>query len=82
LSVSRLRGSPAVSAGRSVFPRRFDPSAPGVSATAVSIGLSRGGLPIDVRIIGPFLEDRMPLARAAMVEREFGGFVTPPAFDD
>jgi amidase len=51
---------------------------PGLPATAVPVGRSRDGLPVGVQIIGPFLEDRTPLAFAALMEREFGGFVPPP----
>jgi amidase len=28
------------------------------------------------------LEDRTPLKLAELIEREFGGFVPPPEFDD
>jgi amidase len=31
--------------------------------------------------IGPWLEDRTPLKLAELIEREFGGFVPPKAFD-
>jgi amidase len=55
---------------------------PGLPATAIPIGLSPEGLPIGVQIVGPFLEDRTPLKLAEMIEREFGGFVPPPMFDD
>jgi amidase len=37
-------------------------------------------LPIGAQIIGPYLEDRTPLAFAALIERELGGFVAPPGF--
>jgi amidase len=47
-------------------------------ATVAPIGLSRGGLPIAVQIIGPYLEDRTTLGFAALLEREFGGFRAPP----
>lgn len=50
----------------------------GLPATVAPIGCSETGLPIGVQIIGPFLEDRTPLAFAALIEREFGGFVPPP----
>jgi amidase len=53
---------------------------PGLPATAVPIGLSEEGLPIGVQIVGPAFEDRTPLAFAALLEREFGGFVPPPRF--
>jgi amidase len=55
---------------------------PGLPATAIPIGLSPEGLPIGVQIVGPWLEDRTPLQLAELIEREFGGFVPPPAFDD
>jgi amidase len=55
---------------------------PGLPATAIPIGLSPEGLPIGVQIVGPWLEDRTPLKLAELIEREFGGFVPPPMFDD
>jgi amidase len=55
---------------------------PGLPATAIPIGLSPEGLPVGVQIVGPWLEDRTPLKLAELIEREFGGFVPPPAFDD
>jgi amidase len=55
---------------------------PGLPATAIPLGLSRDGLPIGVQIVGPWLEDRTPLKLAELIEREFGGFVPPPMFDD
>jgi amidase len=54
----------------------------GLPATAIPIGLSPEGLPIGVQIVGPWLEDRTPLKLAELIERQFGGFVPPPAFDD
>ena len=53
---------------------------PGLPATAVPIERTDTGLPIGVQIIGPYLEDRTPLAFAKLIEREFGGFVPPPGF--
>jgi amidase len=55
---------------------------PGLPATAAPIGLSDTGLPIGVQIVGPYLEDRTPIAVAALIEREFGGFVPPPGYAD
>jgi amidase len=55
---------------------------PGLPSTAIPIGLSPDGLPIGVQIVGPWLEDRTPLRLAELIEREFGGFVPPPMFDD
>jgi amidase len=54
---------------------------PGLPATAIPLGLSQG-LPVGVQIVGPWLEDRTPLRLAELIEREFGGFVPPPMFDD
>jgi amidase len=55
---------------------------PGLPATAIPLGLSREGLPVGVQIVGPWLEDRTPLRLAELIEREYGGFVPPPMFDD
>jgi amidase len=55
---------------------------PGLPATAIPIGLASDGLPVGVQIVGPMLEDRTPLKLAELIEREFGGFVRPPQFDD
>ena len=52
----------------------------GLPATAMPVARSDEGLPIGVQAIGPFLEDRTPLAFAQLCEREFGGFVAPPGF--
>ena len=46
----------------------------GLPATA-EIDRSATGLPIEVQIIGPYLEDYTTLAFAELLEREFGGFV-------
>jgi amidase len=54
--------------------------APGLPSTAMPIGRSPQGLPVGMQVIGPFLEDRTPLAFAALMEREFGGFVPPPGY--
>jgi amidase len=55
---------------------------PGLPATAIPTGLSQHSLPVGVQIVGPWLEDRTPLKLAELIEREFGGFVPPPAFAD
>lgn len=53
---------------------------PGLPATAAPTGLSQTGLPVGVQIVGPYLEDRTAIAFAALMEREFGGFVPPPGY--
>lgn len=52
----------------------------GLPATVMPIGLGGAGMPVGVQIIGPYLEDRTAIEFAALAEREFGGFVAPPAF--
>jgi amidase len=55
-------------------------SVAGLPATAMPIGLSTAGLPVGIQAIGPYLEDRSTIKFAELAEREFGGFVIPPAF--
>jgi amidase len=43
---------------------------PGLPATVAPLGKTRSGLPVGVQIIGPFLEDRTPIAVAGLLERE------------
>jgi len=52
----------------------------GLPATVVPIERSQTGLPIGVQIVGPHLEDRTTIGFAALIEREFGGFVPPPGY--
>lgn len=49
-------------------------------ASAAPVGISEAGLPLGVQIVGPHQEDLTPLAVAAMLEHELGGFVPPPAY--
>ncbi|MGA3000581.1 MAG: amidase [Acetobacteraceae bacterium] len=51
----------------------------GLPATVAPIDHSESGLPIGVQIIGGYLQDRTTIAFAGLIEREFGGFVAPPA---
>ena len=51
----------------------------GLPATAIPLEQTDTGLPVGVQVVGPYLEDRTTLAFARLVEREFGGFVPPPA---
>jgi amidase len=53
----------------------------GQPATAFPVGLSRGGLPIGLQAVGPYLEDLTPLRFAALVAREIGGFRKPDGYD-
>jgi amidase len=49
-------------------------------STVIPVGRTAGGLPVGVQIVGPYLEDRTPLAFARAAERELGGFVPPPGY--
>jgi amidase len=51
----------------------------GLPATIAPIDRSQNGLPIGVQIIRLYLEDRTTIEFAEYIEREFGGFVPPPA---
>ena len=53
----------------------------GQPATAFPVGISRGGLPIGLQAVGPYLEDLTPLRFAALLAREIGGFRTPAGYD-
>jgi len=52
----------------------------GLPATVAPIGTTADGLPLGVQIIGPYLEDRTPLAFAAAVEPLYG-FRAPPGYE-
>jgi amidase len=47
-------------------------------STVIPVGRTAGGLPVGVQIVGPYLEDRTPLAFARAAARELGGFTPPP----
>jgi amidase len=43
-------------------------------------GRTPGGLPVGVQVIGPYLQDRALLARAARMDAAAGGFTPPPGY--
>ena len=53
---------------------------PNLPSTVAPIGQTKGGLPIGVQIMGPYLEDRTTIAFAGLLERTFGGFKRPPGY--
>jgi amidase len=53
----------------------------GCPATIAPAGLSQGGLPVGIQILGPFWEDATPIEFAAVLEREMGGFKAPPGYE-
>jgi len=52
----------------------------GLPATAFPWGRTRHGLPIGLQAIGPYLEDHVTITFASLLEREFGGFTSPPGY--
>ena len=53
-------------------------SMPGLPSTVFPTGLSEGGLPIGLQAVGAEFNDLTTIEFAGLVEREFGGYVTPP----
>jgi amidase len=49
-------------------------------STVFPTGLSDGGLPIGLQIIGPEYGDRTTIEIAKLIAQEFGGFQAPPGF--
>jgi amidase len=49
-------------------------------AVAAPAGTTRGGLPVGVQVVGPYLEDRTPIDFARRLAEVTGGFVPPPRF--
>ena len=49
-------------------------------AVVAPAGLTRSGLPCGIQIVGPYLEDRPPIAVAAQLPDVLGGFVPPPGY--
>jgi amidase len=56
------------------------PTLTGCPATAAPIGLTAGGLPADIQIMGPYWEDATPIRFASLLARKIGGFHPPAGF--
>jgi amidase len=52
----------------------------GLPATTAPIGLTAGGLPVGIQILGPYLEDATPIDLASRLADLVGGFVPPPGY--
>ncbi|MGF6573585.1 amidase [Paraburkholderia sp. GAS333] len=57
------------------------PVLPGLPATSFPLGLDDDGLPVSAQAVGPWLEDRTPIAFAALLEEVYGGFLVPPGYE-
>jgi amidase len=49
-------------------------------AAVAPAGHARSGLPVGLQILGPYLEDRTPIAFAAQLADLLGGFTPPPSY--
>ena len=49
----------------------------GLPATAAPIGFTQAGLPVDVQIIGPYLEDYTTIKFAELLADVYGGLKLP-----
>jgi amidase len=52
----------------------------GLPATVAPVGLTAGGLPVGLQIVGPYLEDATPIALAGHLTDVVGGFRPPPGY--
>ncbi len=50
-------------------------------ASVAPVGLTPGGLPVGVQIVGPYLEDRTSIHVARLMEDIFGRLTPPPGFE-
>ncbi|MGF6985459.1 amidase [Paraburkholderia atlantica] len=57
------------------------PVLPGLPATSFPLGLDDEGLPVSAQAVGPWLEDRTPIAFARLLEEAYGGFLVPPGYE-
>lgn len=53
----------------------------GLPATVAPLGLTGGGLPVGVQIVGPYLEDATTIDVAERMAKVVGGFEAPPGFE-
>jgi amidase len=49
-------------------------------ATMAPVGRTSSGLPVGIQIVGPYLEDRTPIAFARHLAEVIGGFEVPPGY--
>ena len=51
-----------------------------IKQVRIIVGLTAGGLPVGLQIVGPYLEDATPIAVAGHLADAIGGFKAPPGF--
>ena len=47
-------------------------------STVVPVGLTSGGVPVGIQVVGPYLGDRTTLEFARYLESLLGGYTVPP----
>jgi amidase len=52
----------------------------GCPATVAPVGRTRGGLPVGLQIMGPYLEDATPIDIARLMADVVGGYEAPPGY--
>jgi amidase len=52
----------------------------GCPATVAPAGRTKGGLPVGIQVMGPFLEDATPIKVAELIGNILGGFEAPPGY--
>lgn len=57
------------------------PTLTGCPAAVAPVGTGPDGLPVGVQIMGPFLEDAVPIHLAGLIEDLTGGFAPPPGLE-
>jgi amidase len=54
----------------------------GLPATTAPVGFTRGGLPVGIQIVGPYLEDATPIDVAGRLADVIGGFRVPKSYQE
>jgi len=54
----------------------------GLPATTAPVGFTRGGLPVGIQIVGPYLEDATPIDVAGRLADVIGGFRAPKSYQE
>src|SRR5262249_40260579 len=63
-----------------IFPWVSFATLTGLPATVAPVGQTRGGLPVGIQVVGPYLEDATPIDVAGQLAELVGGFKPPTGF--